>query len=292
MADNPFADLIPEGASQQVVNPSPSVSADEINVDALPEGLKPYAPAFVQAGKQYGIDPNFLAAISWNETGGGTSRAFRSGNNAMGISNASGPIYGFNSPEDSIFQQASTLARPNGPYRGASTIREVGSIYAPIGAENDPYHQNADWTGSVGEFYNRLTGKGRNASVLNASGYQKPEQQQMENPFADLIPKSEEPKQNMGQGFVSDQSSNPYADLIPSKSPSGFGSALASTGSPQTFGSIGESISKLYPQETNQTQPEIDNPIENALRNFASSAATTTLNSIGGAIRYLSLIHI
>ena len=108
----------------------------------------------------------------------------------------------------------------------------------------------------------------------------------MENPFADLIPKSEEPKQNMGQGFVSDQSSNPYADLIPSKSPSGFGSALASTGSPQTFGSIGESISKLYPQETNQTQPEIDNPIENALRNFASSAATTTLNSIGGAIRY------
>lgn len=60
-------------------------------------------------------------------------------------------------------------------------------------------------------------------------------------------------------------------------------------GNSSSFGSVIPSISKLPPQQQNlqnQTQSQNYNPIENALRNFASTAATSTLNSIGGAVRY------
>ena len=181
-----FDDLLGDGDAK-TSQASSDNSGGSINVDALPQGLKPYAKDFESAGQKYGIDPNFLAAIAWNETGGGTSRAFRQGNNAMGISNASGPLYGFNSVADSIERQAATLARPTGPYRKASTIQEVGSIYSPVGAANDPYHLNSDWTGSVGNFYDKLTGKGNNAVVLG-SRYNAPQQQvQKGGLFDDLL---------------------------------------------------------------------------------------------------------
>ena len=60
-------------------------------------------------------------------------------------------------------------------------------------------------------------------------------------------------------------------------------------GNALSFGSVIPSISKLPSQQQNpqnQTQSQNYNPIENALRNFASTAATSTLNSIGGAVRY------
>ena len=181
-----FDDLLGDGDAK-TSQASSDNSGGSINVDALPQGLKPYAKDFESAGQKYGIDPNFLAAIAWNETGGGTSKAFRQGNNAMGISNASGPLYGFNSVADSIERQAATLARPTGPYRKASTIQEVGSIYSPVGAANDPYHLNSDWTGSVGNFYDKLTGKGNNAVVLG-SRYNAPQQQvQKGGLFDDLL---------------------------------------------------------------------------------------------------------
>jgi len=236
-----FDDLLAGDGSQQPKAQSENTGSS-INIDALPQGLKSYAKDFEEAGSKYGIDPNFLAAISWNETGGGTSKAFRSGNNAMGISNASGPLYGFNSVADSINRQAATLARPNGPYKGASTIQEIGSIYSPVGAVNDPYHLNADWIGSVGNFYNKLTGRGNNAPVLGAG--QQVAQPKTSGLFDDLLGSAQEQAQ-------------------PSASPS------------------------PTPEQTGKVinLPAM-NPIENALRNFANTAATSTINSIGGAVRY------
>lgn len=160
-------------ANEQTVNtdikPNPN---NTLNVGALPSGLQPYAQAFIDAGKQYNIDPNFLAAISWEETGGGTSKAFTQGNNAMGISNINGPIYGFPSVEASIFQQAATLAKPNGPYAGATTIGEIGKIYAPAGAANDFLGTNGGWAADVSVLYSKITGKNpENLNVtLNDSG--------------------------------------------------------------------------------------------------------------------------
>lgn len=126
-----------------------------LNPDLLPAGLRPHAADFADAAEQYGLDPHLLAAISAFETAGGTSKAFREKNNAMGISNAKGPI-ALASVRDSIFRQARTLANPKGPYKGAASIEEIAAIYAPPGAGNDPHGTNAQWAGGVKSWLSRI----------------------------------------------------------------------------------------------------------------------------------------
>lgn len=124
---------------------------------ALPPNLAPYASTFEEAGAKYGIDPKFLAAISMHETGNGTSPAFRNKNNAMGISDASGPT-AQSSVEDSIFKMARSLARPGGHYEGRNTIPDIGAKYAPKGAGNDPRGLNKFWADGVAQNYAALGG--------------------------------------------------------------------------------------------------------------------------------------
>jgi hypothetical protein len=126
-------------------------------INKLPAPLKHLAPVFVDAGKKYGIDPKFLAAISMLETGKGTSKAFRYKNNAMGVSDRRGPI-SFSNPAESIYRMARTLANPKGPYRGANTINGIGRIYAPPGAGNDVHGTNGYWATGVSKFYRMLGG--------------------------------------------------------------------------------------------------------------------------------------
>ena len=158
----------PEDNKTAITNITPNPSA-QLNVGAMPPGLQPYAQYYIDAAKQYNLDPNFLVAISWEETGAGTSQAFLQGNNAMGISNSNGPIYGFASVADSINQQARTLANPNGPYAGASTIAEIGNIYAPSGARNDFNGTNGGWGNDVSVLYSKLTGQTSDQSTTVAN---------------------------------------------------------------------------------------------------------------------------
>lgn len=116
--------------------------------DRLPPGLQPYAADFIEAAAETGMNPWFLAAVSMFETGDGTSNVFRTKNNAMGISDANGATEQA-SVRDSIFRQARTLARRNGPYAKAGTIDAIGAIYAPPGAGNDPKGTNAEWPAGV-----------------------------------------------------------------------------------------------------------------------------------------------
>jgi hypothetical protein len=119
----------------------------------LPEGLAPYASTFIEAAKANNLDPYALAAISMHETASGTSKAFRDKNNAMGISDANGPRQ-MASVEDSINRMARVLA--GGTYANANTLDEIGNIYAPIGAGNDPTSLNSYWPGGVASHYARL----------------------------------------------------------------------------------------------------------------------------------------
>lgn len=114
----------------------------------LPEGLKAHAQDFIDAAKETGLNPKVLAAISALETAGGTSSAFRNKRNAMGISDSKGPTEQA-SVRESIFRQARTLARADGPYGKAQTIEEIGAIYAPPGAGNDPKGTNSTWSKGV-----------------------------------------------------------------------------------------------------------------------------------------------
>jgi hypothetical protein len=127
---------------------------------ALPEPLQPYATAFNTAGAKYGVDPRVLAAISMHETGNGTSNAFRNKNNAMGVSNNSGPV-DTGTVEASIDKMAALLAagqQGKGPYAGKTTIDQIAGTYAPVGAENDPRGLNSSWTTGVSKHLQQLGG--------------------------------------------------------------------------------------------------------------------------------------
>ncbi len=130
------------------------VPADTLK-DTLPEGLKAHAQDYIDAARETGLNPKVLAAISALETAGGTSSAFRNKRNAMGISDSSGPVEQV-SVRESIFRQARTLARADGPYAGAKTIEEIGAIYAPPGASNDPKGTNGTWSKGVRSWLGRI----------------------------------------------------------------------------------------------------------------------------------------
>lgn len=124
----------------------------------LPAGLAPYAGVFQTMGSRYGVDPRVLAAISMHETDSGKSSAFRGKNNAMGVSDSSGPI-AFDTVDESIERMARLLgSRDSGPYKGAETINDVAGIYAPIGAGNDPGSLNQYWKTGVSNYLSKLGG--------------------------------------------------------------------------------------------------------------------------------------
>lgn len=124
----------------------------------LPENLQPLETTFKNAGAKHGVDPRLLAAISMHETANGKSSAFRNKNNAMGVSNSSGPI-AFEETADSVERMARLLgSSTSGPYKNARTIAEIGAIYAPIGAGNDPGNLNQHWVAGVSKYYRQLGG--------------------------------------------------------------------------------------------------------------------------------------
>ena len=124
----------------------------------LPAPLAPLREAFVAEGMRHNIDPRFLAAISMHETAAGTSSAYRTKNNAMGVSNSTGPI-SFQDSRESIARMARLLGSlSSGPYKNARTIADIGRIYAPPGAGNDPGNLNPHWAAGVAKYYQALGG--------------------------------------------------------------------------------------------------------------------------------------
>jgi len=146
-----------------LVPPASSVPAGTLSIrgfqevptlaEKLPEGLAPYADTFIEAARENGLNPAVLAAISMHETANGTSKAFKEKNNAMGISDSSGPTTQ-ESVEASIKRMARYLAGKT--YAKASTLEEIGKIYAPVGAGNDPKKLNSYWPGGVASHYAKL----------------------------------------------------------------------------------------------------------------------------------------
>lgn len=124
--------------------------------EALPARARHLADDFIASARQHGVDPLTLVAISQHETGNWTSSAYRNKNNAMGISNANGPIR-MSSVRASIDVMARNLASPTGYYRNAETIRQLWGVYAPGPAtgqgrqRNDPNNLNRHWGPNIVE---------------------------------------------------------------------------------------------------------------------------------------------
>jgi hypothetical protein len=153
--------------------PPTSQVGGSINESALPVPLRKYASSFEEQGSKYGVDPALLAAISMHETANGKSSAFRNKNNAMGVSNASGPIQ-MASVEASIEKMASLLGKGihqgKGPYANAKSIEDIAKRYAPIGAGNDPRGLNKYWTNGVSSNYEKLSSGGQSDNSTSMIG--------------------------------------------------------------------------------------------------------------------------
>lgn len=113
---------------------------------------------FVQAGQQHGVDPRLLVAISGGETSFGTT------GNATGLHNAWGWMGGPGGHLSSFPDWQTGINTIAGGLRsgyidqGLTTIPQIQTKWAPIGAGNDPRNLNSNWRKTVGGFYNQLGG--------------------------------------------------------------------------------------------------------------------------------------
>ena len=110
----------------------------------------------VQAGKNAGVDPRLLVAITGAET------SFMTNPNAAPMSehNAFGMGPGIKYPNwRAGFNAAAQNLGQNYFRQGYDTINEISGKWAPVGAANDPNHVNENWAGNVGQYYKELGGK-------------------------------------------------------------------------------------------------------------------------------------
>lgn len=105
--------------------------------------------------KQYGSDPALVKAVIDHETGDLTSNAARKKNNFGGIMGSNG-LRSYDTPEEGIEAVAKLLSTPR--YKGKS-IAQIGAIYAPVGAGNDPNNLNSNWVSGVTKLYQQYGGR-------------------------------------------------------------------------------------------------------------------------------------
>jgi hypothetical protein len=104
-----------------------------------------YGRVFVEAGRQYNLDPILLAAISGHESGAWKSKAARLKNNWMGLMTGRGTKR-FAKSEESIFYAAQLLNRK--PFKGRNTLSQIAAVYC---ASNPGY-----WKACVLDWEHRL----------------------------------------------------------------------------------------------------------------------------------------
>lgn len=125
--------------------------------------------AFFDAAEEWGIDPVLMAAVAMHETANGTSNAVVNYNNPGGLmdpATGSTKLFRFNTLEDGLNSMGKTLH--NRIIKdGLNTIEKLGSVYAPIGAANDPTGLNANWVPRVTGFVNQLGGLIMNCEMLS-----------------------------------------------------------------------------------------------------------------------------
>lgn len=143
-------------------------SAGQLN-SKLEGALAGHGNDYINAGKQYGIDPAFLSAITMHETGNGTSAGLRNQNNVGGLMKTSDIQMTFPSIQAGINAMAKLLAGNMYIGAGISTPSGIQKVYCPVGADNDAGF-NKDWLGGVTDFWKDFSGGKGNSSIMSATG--------------------------------------------------------------------------------------------------------------------------
>lgn len=93
-----------------------------------------------------------IMAISKHETGNWTSRAFNEKNNFGGIMCSTG-LKRYENFDEGL-EAFVNLLKNRYFNKGLNTIEQIGNVYCPIGASNDPRGVNQYWIPNVSEYYN------------------------------------------------------------------------------------------------------------------------------------------
>lgn len=118
---------------------------------------------FIDIASEQGIDPVLMAAIALHETTNGTSSAVIKKNNPGGLMGSDG-LMTFSTLDEGLEAMGQTLH--NRIIKdGLVTIVDLGSVYAPLGAENDPTNLNAHWVPNITKFVSSLGGLTMNCTV-------------------------------------------------------------------------------------------------------------------------------
>ena len=97
-----------------------------------------------------------IIAISKHETGNWTSSAFKNKNNFGGVMCNTG-LKSYKNFDDGL--NGFVILLKNRYFdKGLTTIEEIGSVYCPIGASNDPTGLNKYWIPNVTKYFNEYLG--------------------------------------------------------------------------------------------------------------------------------------
>src|SRR5699024_10613962 len=120
--------------------------------------LKGHGDDIVQLSEEKGLDPVLFAAIALHETAWGTSNAVQQKNNPGGLMNPDGSgLYSYPALKEGLDSMSKTLYNRI-KVDGLVTIEQLGSVYAPVGAENDPNNLNEHWVPATKEIAQKLGG--------------------------------------------------------------------------------------------------------------------------------------
>lgn len=112
----------------------------------------------ISISEEKGIDPVLFASITLHESTRGTSNAIRTYNNPGGLMNpGGGGLMVFATLDEGLAAMGRTLYNRI-RVDGLTTIEKLGSVYAPVGATNDPNNLNQHWVPNVTSIASELGG--------------------------------------------------------------------------------------------------------------------------------------
>lgn len=150
-------------------SPTKEITVSSWNQSFIRAGvLNSQGPTIIALAKEHSIDPVLFAAIAFHESAYGKSNAILSKNNPGGLMGKNG-LMKFSTLHDGLESMARTLH--NRIIKdGLTTIDKLGSVYAPVGASNDPTGLNNHWVPNISKIVSNLGGLTMNCeSYANGS---------------------------------------------------------------------------------------------------------------------------